>query len=140
MNLTLVQAHNSFGLDYIKKHILATPTRTKEDYYWHFKEIFETRPDEIFLILTLDEADIMHGFLIAAQHIEQPYVWLYQMYADKIQTLQMKQLAMDRMEIWTEEVLGLKEIRGEMLGKTHPGFGLYGYEQYSTVYNKILGD
>ena len=137
--ITLIRAHNSFGLDCIKDHIHGTPTRTGYDFYMHFKALFMERPDEVFMLLALDDYDMPHGFIFAARHETQPYVWLYQGWSDKQMSHELNQTALDRLQIWTQEACGLDEIRIETLHRSHRGFESYGFNKYSVIYNMILG-
>ncbi len=133
-----VRARNGIVFDILKKYFIIEKQHfTKDGYAIFLKMMFKERPDEMFILVTLDENKVI-GFIIAALHESEPYVWLYMVYADKTLPMSEKIKSMDRLENWTENAMGVNEIRGESFHKHLEDFTYYGYDYFSTVVHKII--
>lgn len=134
-----VKALNGVVFDALKKYFINDKRYySREDYVAYFKMMFKERPDEMFVLVTLDENKVI-GYIIAALHESGKYVWIWMMYADKSLPLTEKIKSMERLENWTENAMGVNEIRGEVYHNFQDGdANYYGFKRYSTVVNKIL--
>lgn len=135
-----VRARNGIVFDVLKKYFNDDKRYlTKEDYVVHFKMLFKEHPEEMFVLVTLDDNKVI-GYIIAALHESRNYVWLYMLYADKTLPMSVKIVSMERLESWAENAMGVNEIRGETFHKHLGDFCYYGYEYFSTIVSKMLKD
>ncbi len=135
-----VRARNSIVFDVLKKHFNEDKRYlTREDYVVHFKMLFKEHPEEMFVLVTLDDNKVI-GYIIAALHETGNYVWIYMIYADDTLSVSEKLRSMERLENWAENAMGVTEIRGETFHKQLENSNYYGYEYFSTIVSKILKD
>ena len=135
-----VRSQNSIVFDVLKKYFNEDKRYlTKEDYVVHFKMMFKERPDEMFVLVTLNDNKVI-GYLIAALHESGNYVWIYMIYADKTLPMSEKIKAMERLDNWAENAMEVDEIRGETLHDEIKIFEQYGYEYFSTIVSRMLKD
>lgn len=133
-----VRARNGIVFDILKKYFITEKQHfTKDAYATSLKMMFKERPDEMFVLVTLDDNKVI-GFIIAALHESEPYVWLYMVYADKTLPMSEKLKSMERFENWTENAMNVNEIRAESFHRHFENFNYYGFEYFSTVIHKFI--
>lgn len=134
-----VRARNGIVFDVLKKYFIDDKRYyTKENYAVFFKVLFKERPDEVFVLVTLDDNKVI-GYIIAALHESGNYVWLYMIYADETLPMSEKIKSMTRLELWAENAMNVNEIRGEVYHNFEQAdSNYYGFERYSTVVSKMI--
>lgn len=135
-----VRARNGIVFDILKKYFNEDIRYlTKEDYVVHFKILFREHPEEMFILVSIDDNKVI-GYIIAALHETGNYVWLYMLYADDTMPISETLKSLERLENWTENAMGVYEIRGETFHDRIKVFKRYGYEYFSTIVSKMLKD
>ncbi len=135
-----VRAKNGIVFDVLKKYFNEDVRYlTKEDYVVHFKMLFKEHPEEMFVLVTLDDNKVI-GYIIAALHETGNYIWIYMIYADSTMPMTETLKSLERLDNWAENAMGVDEIRGETFHDREEVFARYGYEYFSTIVSKILKD